>query len=163
LHTLLGQTYLHAGKLQEAETEFHQELQLDSQNEPAWLGLANMQVAKGQSTAALDPSEKFGRSLLNFWLCNGSFRQSNSPRSRPRSSYRACKMNLKRRPKHFLSAALLVAANDSVPANPQWKLFQADFAAVAQADAPAKGAADQYPCKAIITLAAQNRCKPESR
>jgi len=50
--------------------------------------------------------------------------------------------------KHFLLAALLVAANDTVPANPQWKLFQADFAAWQKANAAATGAADQYPCKA---------------
>src|SRR6202043_1669330 len=54
LHTSLGQTYLHAGKSQEAETEFRQELQLDSRNELAWLALANMQLARGQATAALE-------------------------------------------------------------------------------------------------------------
>src|SRR5258707_14985609 len=54
LHTSLAQPYLHAGKLQEAETEYHLELQLDSRNELAWLGLANMQLAKGQSTADLE-------------------------------------------------------------------------------------------------------------
>src|SRR5260370_33288405 len=54
LHTSLGQAYLHAGKLEEAEAEFHLELQLDSGNELAWLGLANMQVAKGQAAAALE-------------------------------------------------------------------------------------------------------------
>jgi Flp pilus assembly protein TadD len=49
LHTLLGEAYLHAGKLEDAETEFRHELQLDSRYERAWLGLANLQLAKGQA------------------------------------------------------------------------------------------------------------------
>src|SRR6266496_2459593 len=40
LHTSVGQAFLHAGKLQEAEAEFHLELQPDSANELAWLRLA---------------------------------------------------------------------------------------------------------------------------
>src|SRR6266478_739132 len=54
LHTSPGQAYLHAGKLEEAEAEFHLELQLDSGNELAWLGLASLDLAKGQATAALE-------------------------------------------------------------------------------------------------------------
>ena len=148
LHTLLGQTYLHAGKLQEAETEFHQELQLDSQNELAWLGLANMQVAKGQSTAALE-------SIGKVWEISPEFLAVQRQFPAIELSQESAKVFLSRlqdepetAAKHFLLAALLVAANDSVPANPQWKLFQADFAAWQQANAAATGAADQHPCKA---------------
>ena len=53
LHTLLGEADLHAGKLDDAEAEFRQELQLDSRYERAWLGLANLQLAKGQALDAL--------------------------------------------------------------------------------------------------------------
>ena len=53
LHTLLGEAYLHTGKLEDAETEFRHELQLDSRYERAWLGLVNLQLAKGQALEAL--------------------------------------------------------------------------------------------------------------
>ncbi len=53
LQTVLGEAWLHAGKLQDAETEFRHELQLDSRYERAWLGLANLQLAQGQALAAL--------------------------------------------------------------------------------------------------------------
>src|SRR5258708_7134834 len=148
LHTLLGQTYLHAGKLQKAETEFHQELQLDSQNELAWLGLANMQVAKGQSTAALESIGKVWEISPEFLAVQRQFPAIELSQE----SAKVFLLRLQDEPetaaKHFLLAALLVAANDSGPANPQWKLFQADFAAWQQPTAAAKGAADQYPCKA---------------
>src|SRR5208282_3675757 len=54
LHVSLGKAYLQAGKPDQAEAEFHQELQRDAQSEPAWLGLAEMQLVKGQATAALE-------------------------------------------------------------------------------------------------------------
>jgi predicted Zn-dependent protease len=52
LHTLIGDAYLHAGKLEESGTEFHLDLELDSRNELAWLGLANLQLAEGQASEA---------------------------------------------------------------------------------------------------------------
>ena len=148
LHTLLGQTYLHAGKLQEAETEFHQELQLDSQNELAWLGLANMQVAKGQSTAALESVGKAWEISPEFLAVQRQFPAIGLSQESTKAFISRLHDEPETAANHFLLAALLVAANDSVPANPQWKLFQADFAAWQQANAAAKGAADQYPCKA---------------
>ena len=148
LHTLLGQTYLHAGKLQEAETEFHRELQLDSQNELAWLGLANMQVAKGQSTAALESVGKAWEISPEFLVVQRQFPAIELSQESAKVFLSRLQDEPETAAKHFLLAALLVAANDSVPANHQWKLFQADFAAWQQAIAAAKGAADQYTCKA---------------
>jgi tetratricopeptide (TPR) repeat protein len=58
LHSSLGQAYLHAGKLQEAETEFHLELQSDSANELAWLGLAESALKQGQAESALNDVAK---------------------------------------------------------------------------------------------------------
>src|SRR5437588_3697591 len=51
LHTSLGEALLHTGKIEESESEFHLELQLDSSNELAWLGLAEAQVVAGQPSA----------------------------------------------------------------------------------------------------------------
>src|SRR5207245_6662809 len=58
LHTSLGQSYLHAGKFEEAEKEFRLELQLDSSNEQAWIDLANLQLAKGRASEALESLTK---------------------------------------------------------------------------------------------------------
>jgi len=58
LHTLLGEAFLHTGKLEDAEKEFRRELELDSRYEPAWLGLANLQLAKGQPLDALGSAAK---------------------------------------------------------------------------------------------------------
>src|SRR3989440_10292681 len=58
LHTSLGQALLHAGKIEESESEFHLELQLESSSELAWLGLAEAQLAAGQPSAALESVTK---------------------------------------------------------------------------------------------------------
>src|SRR6266404_779965 len=126
LHTLLGQTYLHAGKLQEAETEFHHELQLDSQNELAWLGLANMQVAKGQSTAALESIGKVWEISPEFLAVQRQFPAIELSQESAKVFLSRMQNEPETAAKHFLLAALLVAANETVPANHQWKIFQAD-------------------------------------
>jgi tetratricopeptide (TPR) repeat protein len=149
LHTLLGQTYLHAGKLQEAETEFHRELQLDSQNELAWLGLANMQAAKGQATAALESVEKVWEISPEFLAVQRQFPSIELPRDSAKALISGLRDEPETPAKHFLLAALFVSTNDNAAANQQWKLFQADFAAWQQPEnAAARANADHNPCKA---------------
>ena len=149
LHTSLGQTYLHAGKLQEAETEFHLELQLDLRNELAWLGLANMQVAKGQSTAALESVGKVWEISPEFLPVQRQFPSIELPRESAKAFISRLQDEPETAAKHFLLAALYVTTNDNALANSQWKLFQADFSAWQQAPNAAAGArADQNPCKA---------------
>ena len=58
LHTLLGQSYLHAQKLEQAETEFRTELELDPRYELAWIGLANLRLAQNQPKGALESLDK---------------------------------------------------------------------------------------------------------
>jgi tetratricopeptide (TPR) repeat protein len=148
LHTSLGQTYLHAGKLQEAETEFRQELQLDSQNELAWLGLANMQVAKGQSAAALESVGKVWGISPEFLAVQRQFPSIELPKESAKTLISRLQAEPETAAKHFLLAALLVSTNDNALANQQWKLFQADFSAWQQAANAARGNADQDHCKA---------------
>jgi tetratricopeptide (TPR) repeat protein len=149
LHTSLGQTYLHAGKLQEAETEFHLELQLDSQNELAWLGLANMQVAKGQSTAALESVGKVWEISPEFLAVQRQFPSIELPQESAKAFLSRLQDEPETAAKHFLLAVLYVTTNDNALANRQWKLFQADFAAWQQAaNAAPRAHADQDPCKA---------------
>ena len=149
LHTLLGQTYLHAGKLQEAEAEFRQELQLDSQNELAWLGLANMQAAKGQSTAGLQSVGTVWEISPEFLAVQRQFPSIELPRDSAKALISGLQDEPETAAKHFLLAALFVATSDNARANQQWKLFQADFVTWQQPEnASARANADHNPCKA---------------
>jgi tetratricopeptide (TPR) repeat protein len=148
LHTSLGQVDLHDGKLEEAETEFHQELQLDSRNELAWLGLANLQLAKGQATEAL-------ASVAKVWEISPEFlvRQREFPSIELPQQAKASLSRIQDEPegaaKHFLSAALYATTNENALSDRQWKLLQADLSAWQQAPKAVAGArADQDPCKA---------------
>lgn len=128
LHTSIGQSYLKAGKLEEAEKEFRLELQSDPQHEPAWLGLANLQLAKEQPADALE-------SLTKLWEISPEFLAVQRFPSVDLSSVsaKASAARLEAEPespaKHFLLAALHAAANDSTPSDREWKSFQNDFAA----------------------------------
>lgn len=148
LHTSLGQVYLHAGKLEEAEAEFHQELQLDSRNELAWLGLANLQLARGQATAALESQGKVWEISPEFLVLQREFLSIELPEP-AKASLAGVQDEPEGPAKHFLLAALYAATNESVPSDREWKLFQADFAAWQRAPKTIAGArADQAPCKA---------------
>ena len=126
LHTSIGQSYLRAGKLEESEKEFRLELQLDPQNEPAWLGLANLQVAQDQAADALE-------SLTKVWEISPEFLAVQRFPSVDLSSVsaKASAARIQDEPespaKHFLLAALHAAANDSGPSDSEWQSFQRDF------------------------------------
>jgi len=147
LHTSLGQAHLHAGKLEEAETEFRLELQLDSRNELAWLGLANLQLARGQATAALESLGKVWEISPEFLAVQRQFPSIELPQE-AKTSISRLQDEPEGAAKHFLLAALYVATNDNALANRQWKSFQSDFLAWQQAWNAAAGVhADQDPCK----------------
>ncbi|HTF23793.1 MAG TPA: tetratricopeptide repeat protein [Candidatus Limnocylindria bacterium] len=147
LHTSLGQAYLHAQKLEDAETEFHLELKLDSGNELAWLGLANLQLARGQATAALESLAKVWEISPEFLVVQREF-LSIGPQE-AKASLSRLQDETEGAAKHFLLAALYTTTNESALSDRQWKLFQADFSAWQQAPNAAAGTrADQDPCKA---------------
>jgi len=151
LHTAVGQAYLHAGKLEEAEKEFRLELEADTQNEPAWLGLANLQLAKDQPADALE-------SLKKVWEISPEFLAVQRFPSVDLSSVsaKASAARILDAPessaKHFLLAALDAAANDSGPSDSEWKSFQDDVSAWRQkqnaANAHSNSDSDGNPCKA---------------
>lgn len=146
LHTSIGQSWLKAGKLEESEKEFRQEFQLDPQNEPAWLGLANLQLAKDQSADALE-------SLTKVWEISPEFLALQRFPSVDLSSVsaKASAARIQDEPesaaKHFLLAALHAAANDSAPSDREWKSFQDDVSAW-QKQQKAAGAHSNDPCGA---------------
>jgi tetratricopeptide (TPR) repeat protein len=148
LHTSLGQTYLHAGKLDEAEKEFQLELRLDSQNELAWLGLANLQIAQGRSTAALESVAKIWGISPEFLAVQRQFPSVDLPQDSVKALVSQLQDAAETAAKHFLLAALYVVRNDNEPANRQWKLFEADFSSWQQTVKAARAPrADHDPCK----------------
>ena len=147
LHTSIGEAYLRAGKLEDAEKEFRLELQLDPQSERAWLGLANLQLAKEQPVDALE-------SLTKVWEISPDFLTVQRFPSVDLSSVsaKASAARIQDEPesaaKHFLLAALHAAANDSAPSDSEWKSFQNDFSAWRSDPKTTAGAnASQEPCK----------------
>ncbi len=149
LHTSLGQTYLHSQKLPEAEKEFRAELQLDSQSEQAWLGLANTQLARNQSTTALESLRKLWAVSPEFLAVQREFPAIELPPESVKASLAAVEAEPPEPAKHFFSAALCVAGNESACADREWKSFQSDLAAWQRTPNTAAGThTGQDPCQA---------------
>jgi tetratricopeptide (TPR) repeat protein len=149
LHTSLGQAYLHAAQLEEAEAEFGWELKSDSQNELAWLGLANMQLAKGQATAALESLGKVWEASPEFLALQRGFPSVELPQESARPSIDQLQGEPEGPAKHFLLAALYAITGENTLSDRQWRAFQADFPGLQQpSNSAAGGPANQEPCKA---------------
>ena len=151
LHTSIGQSYLKAGKLDESEKEFRLELQLGAQSEPAWLGLANLQLAKEQPADALESLSKIWEISPEF-LAVQRFPSVDLSSVSAKASAARTQDEPESAAKHFLLAALHAAANDSAPSDREWKSFQSHFSAWRQeqnaAGSPSKGDSSDDPCKA---------------
>lgn len=124
LHTSLGHAYLHAGKLEQAETEFHLELQLDSSNELAWLGLAEEQLAGSRPSAALESVTKAWEISPEFLALQREFPTVELSRDAAKDSVISLQAFPEGAAKHFLLAALYSIAGDNGHAQEQWKAFQ---------------------------------------
>jgi tetratricopeptide (TPR) repeat protein len=127
LHTLLGEAYLHTGKLEDADTEFRQELQLDSRYERAWLGLANVQLAKGQAVEALASVDAVWKNSPEFLKAHPEMPSIELPRETAQD----CIARLVDQPegpaKHLLLAALYASVNEHDLSERRWQSFQSDL------------------------------------
>jgi tetratricopeptide (TPR) repeat protein len=149
LRTSLGQAYLHAQKLEEAETDFHLELQLDQGNELAWLSLANLQLARDQAAAALESLGKVWETSPEFLAVQRGFPSIELPPASAKDSIARLQGEQEEPAKHFLLAALYATANENTLSDREWKSFQIDFLAWQQAlNAAARAHANEDPCKA---------------
>ena len=149
LHTSLGQAYLHAGKLEEAEAEFHLELQPDSRNELAWLGLASLQLARGQATAALESLGKVWEISPEFLVVQRGFPSIELPEESAKISISRLQDEPEGAAKHFLLVALYTTTNESALSERQWKALQGDFRAWQQgSNGDGLAQPNQEPCKA---------------
>jgi len=147
LHTLLGKAYLHAGKLKEAETEFHLELQLDPRNELAWLGLANLQLVRGQAGGVLESLGKVWEISPEFLTLQQEFPSIELSQQLAKSSISQVLDQPEGTARHFLLASLYAAANQSAFSDREWKSFQNDFSRWHEVS---NSSANHDPCKAHL-------------
>jgi tetratricopeptide (TPR) repeat protein len=164
LHTLLGEAYLHTGKLEDAETEFRHELQLDSRYERAWLGLANIQLAKGQALEALDSVGTVWRNSPEFLKSHLEFPSIELTRD----AAQACILLLVHQPetpaKHFLLPALYLSVNEGALSERESQSFQSDLSNWQQTPgAVSQAHPDADSCKLhhySLCIAALSKAKP---
>ena len=151
LHTLLGEAYLHAGKLEESEAEFRLELQLDSRNELAWLGLANLQLAKGQPSEALDSVAKVWQISPEFLKLHPELPAIELAKQTEQASISGLLGQPEGPARHFLMAGLYAATNENALSEREWKSFLSDFSKWQQASrASPQTHANPDPCKAHL-------------
>ena len=151
LHTLLGQADLRAGKLEESETEFRLDLQLDSRNELAWLGLANLQLAKGQTSEALASVGKVWQISPEFLKLRPEFPSIELPKETAQASISRLLDQPEGPARHFMLAGLYTSMAESELSERQWKSFQNDFSKSQQSSrATPPTHANPDPCKAHL-------------
>jgi tetratricopeptide (TPR) repeat protein len=129
LHTSLGQTYLHAQKLEQAEPEFRLELGLDPREELASIGLANLRLVQNQPKGALESLGKVWQVSPEFLALQRDFPSVEVPREAVKAQISALQDEPEGPAKHYLLAALFLAADDAGRADREWKAFQNDFSA----------------------------------
>jgi tetratricopeptide (TPR) repeat protein len=133
LHTLLGEAYEQIVKPEDAEAEFRHELQLDSRYERAWLGLANIQLAKGQALEALASVDAVWQISPEFLKAHPEFLSIELPKE----TAQACLSRLLDGPeapaKHFLLAALYATMNENALSEHELQSFQNDLSKSQQA------------------------------
>jgi len=150
LHTALAEVCLHAGKLEEAEQQFHFELGLDSRSETAWLGLASLQLLRGQPLPALESVAKAWEASPEFLNQRPEFPSVELARERGLASISGVREQPEEPAKHFLLAGLY-ASSDAGVSDREWKSFQSDFSRWQKAsNAPPRTQAGQDPCKAHL-------------
>ncbi len=148
LHTSVGQAYLRAGKLEEAEKEFRLELQLNSQNELAWLGLADLQLAKGQAAEALESVGRVWEISPEILALRREFPSIELPEDSGKASVSHVLDQPEGAAKHFLLASLYAATNENALSDREWKSFQNDYLAWRQDPKTSEGGDEnQEPCK----------------
>jgi len=151
LHVSLGEAYLQEGKPDQAEAEFRQELQRDAQSEPAWLGLAETSLAKGQATAALEAVGKVWGISPEFLALPRKFPtiELSPTAAAAKALVGDLQTSPEGAPRDYLVAGLHSAAGDSAQAEERWKAFQSDFREWQKARTGASGSgSERNPCGA---------------
>ena len=117
---------MHGGKLQDAESEFHLELQLDSANEPAWLGLAEAALAQRQADAALKNVAKAWEVSPELLAVHREFPTIELAQDTAKALIEKLQaLSSDEAPLHFLLASLYAPTNENLQSDGQWKAFNA--------------------------------------
>jgi tetratricopeptide (TPR) repeat protein len=128
LHSSLGHASLHGDHLDQAEAEFRDELKLDSRSELAWLGLAELALKQGQTSAAAEDVMKAWNVSPEFVSLQKEFPSIELTRDVAKTSVTSLQSSPDGPPKHFLLAALYSSVGETASADEQWKAFQSDVA-----------------------------------
>src|SRR6202042_2580450 len=124
LHTLLGEAYLHTGKLDDAETEFRHELALDGRYERAWLGLANLQLAKGQAIEALGSAATVWKNSPEYLKAHPEFPSLVVTKEVAEACIARLLGQPEGPPKYLLLSALYASVNENDRADGELQSFQ---------------------------------------
>jgi tetratricopeptide (TPR) repeat protein len=128
LHALVGESLLHNGKLEEAEVEFRHELQLDPKNERAWLGLASVQIAKGQPVESLSSVSAAWQSSPEFLELHSDLLLNDLNAESEKASVSRLLDQPETPAKHFLLTAFYTSLNDNASSDLESQSFQKDLA-----------------------------------
>jgi tetratricopeptide (TPR) repeat protein len=129
LHTLVGQSYLHAQKLEQAEAEFRLELERDPRYELAWIGLANLRLAQNRPKRALESLDEVWQVSPEFLAVQRDFPSIEVSREVAKAQIPVVQEEPEGPVKHYLSAALFSTADDAGGVDREWKAFQNDLSA----------------------------------
>ncbi len=141
LHSSMGQSYLHAQALQEADKEFRLEIQLDARNESGWLGLANVQLAAHKPLEALQSLQRVWEISPEFLQVQRDFPSFDLSQESAKAELPTLKSAPESPARHFLLASLCLSSNDPACTESEWKSFEGEVAKAAP-----RATAD--PCKA---------------
>jgi len=149
LHASLGEAYLQAGKLGQAESEFQLELQRDARNEQAWLGLAEVRLLKNQSVEAMEAVDKVWEASPQFLALPRKFPAVEIPKDALPALAGSLQTTTQGPAREFLLASLYTSAGDASQSENHWNAFQADFQEWQKTHAAASGAdPGKDPCAA---------------
>ncbi len=148
LHTLLGEAYMHTGKPGEAEAEFRRELQLDSRYERAELGLANLQLAKGQALEALATVGTVWQNSPEFLKAHPEFSAIELTRETAQACISLLLDQPEAPPRHYLMAGLYASMNEGALSERESQAFQSDVSKLQQSSrAGAQAHVTQESCR----------------
>lgn len=152
LHEAMGRAWLHAGNLEQSETELRSELQLDPRSESAWLSLAGCHLARNQTSAALEDLDRVWQISSDFLAVQREFPPIELSQESTRAMIADIQNKPETAPKHFLLAALFKAVSDTASADGEWKSFQGQFSLWQKQTPDPSG--DRDPCQ----IHAYSRC-----
>src|SRR5262249_55809391 len=148
LRTALGQAYLRNGKREQAEAEFRGEIELDPRSEQGWLGLASLELAKGDAKAALNHVAKAWEISPEFLAVQHDFPFLELTEDSERNSISSLGDAPEGAAKYFLLASLYGVGNQTALFDREWRLLQAEFVQWQQKMKTTLGQnPEQSPCK----------------